>query len=65
MQKILLEIVSNLCNVLDRVEDVENKNIVLGGDFIIFFDPILDVSGCSPIIQKKVCRQMNPDKRKI
>lgn len=54
-----------MSNVLDRVEDVENKNIVLGGDFIIFFDPILDVPGCSPIIQKKVCRQMNPDKRKI
>ena len=34
-----LNTISTLCNLLDDITDLHCKNIILGGDFNIFFNP--------------------------
>lgn len=41
-------------NIFHRSENIENKNIVLGGDFSTFFKPVLEQQGGSSIIKRSV-----------
>ena len=40
-----LHTLNNLINVLETFEDIQNKIVVLGGDFNVFLNPSLDPEG--------------------
>ena len=40
-----LHTLNDLINVLETFEDIQNKSVVLGGDFNVFLNPSLDSEG--------------------
>ena len=48
-----LEILSDLVSIIDKVNDIQSKNIVLGGDFNVIFDISLASLGENPCLKKK------------
>ena len=48
-----LNTLSTLCNVLDDITDMHCKNIILGGDFNIFFNLTYEARGGNPKMKNK------------
>ena len=48
-----LETLSDLVSVIDKVRDIQSKNLVLGGDFNVLFDISLESLGGNPSLRKK------------
>ena len=48
-----LESLSDLVSIIDKVKDIQSKNIVLGGDFNVIFDISLESLGGNPCLKKK------------
>ena len=43
---------TDLSEILECVDNIENKNIIFVGDFNIIFDSFLDAQGGNPILKK-------------
>ena len=56
---------SDLVSILDKVKDIQNKNIVLGGDFNVIFDIILKSLGGNPCLKKKSIAKLIQIKEKF
>ena len=41
--------------MLQTFDDLENKIIILGGDFNLFLDSVLEAEGGSPVLKKIFC----------
>ena len=48
-----LQTLSDLNDILGNINDIETKNIILGGDFNVFFNLSLEASGENPVLKKK------------
>ena len=48
-----LHTLNDLINILETFEDIQNQNVVLGGDFNVILNPSLDSYGGKPVITKK------------
>ena len=48
-----LQTLSDLVSIIDKVEDIQSKNIVLGGDFNVIFDISIESLGGNPCLKKK------------
>ena len=44
---------SDLSNMLEKINDINNKNIGFGGDFNLFFEAKSEVQGGNPVLKKK------------
>ena len=44
---------SHLINLLEKIHDINNKSIVFGGDFNLFFEIKLEAQGENPVLKKK------------
>ena len=42
---------TDLSEILERVDNIQNKNIIFVGDFNIIFDSFLDAQGSNPILK--------------
>ena len=50
-----LNTLSTLCNLLGDIIDLHCKNIILGGDFNIFFYLTYSARGKNPKMKKEIC----------
>ena len=48
-----LQTVPDLNYILGNINDIETKNIILGGDFNVFLNLSLEASGGNPVLKKK------------
>ena len=48
-----LHTLNDLINILETFEDVQNKSVVLVGDFNVILNPSIDFKGGKPAIKKK------------
>ena len=48
-----LHTLNDLINILETFEDVQNKSVVLVGDFNVILNPSIDLKGGKPVIKKK------------
>ena len=48
-----LHSLNDLINVLETFEDIQNKNVILGGDFNVILNPSLYFEGGKPVIKKR------------
>ena len=48
----------DLLNILETLEDIQNKSVVLGGDFNVILNPSLDSEGDKPVIKKKTIAKL-------
>ena len=48
-----LHILNDLVNILETIEDIQNKSVVLGGDFNVILNLSLDSEGGKPVIKKR------------
>ena len=48
-----LESLSDLVSIINKIKDIQSKNIVLGGDINVVFDISLESLGGNPCLQKK------------
>ena len=48
-----LHTLNDLINILETFEDVQNKSVVLAGDFNVILNPSIDLKGGKPVIKKK------------
>ena len=55
---------SNLSSILEKINDINNKSIVFGGDFNLFFETKLEWRG-KPCTEEKNFSKTNTNKRKI
>ena len=55
---------SNLSSILEKINDINNKSIVFGGDFNLFFETKLEWRG-KPCTEEKNSSKTNANKRKI
>ena len=46
-----LHTLNDLINILETFEDIQDKSVVLGGDFNVIFNPSLDSEGGKPVIK--------------
>ena len=53
-----LNTLNNLLNILETFEDVQNKDIVLGGDFNVNLNHSLDLEGGKPLITRKTIAKL-------
>ena len=61
-----LSTLSDLSNMLEKMDDINNKSIVFGGDFDLFFEAKIEVStGKKPCTEEKTFSKTNTNKRKI
>ena len=60
-----LETLSDLVSILDKVKDIQSKNIVLGGDFNVVFDISLKSLGGNPCLKKKSIAKLIQIKEKL
>ena len=44
---------TKLSQMLNSVANITNKNVILGGDFNLFFNTALETQGENPILKKK------------
>ena len=49
---------SEFSNFLNKIDDIKNKKIILGGDFNAYFDSKLDASGGKPTIKKQTIAKL-------
>ena len=47
-----LQTLSDLNDILGNINDIETKNIILGGDFNVFFNLSLEANGGNPVLKK-------------
>ena len=59
-----LSTLSDLSNMLEKIDDINNKNIVFGGDFNLFFEAKLEVQGGNLVLKKKIFSKTNTNKKK-
>ena len=45
-----LHTLNNLLRILETFEDIQNENVVLGGNFNVILNPSLDLVGGKPVI---------------
>ena len=55
------ETVSNLVSIIDKVKDIQSKNIVLGGDFNVIFDISLEILGGKSMFEKEINSKIDSD----
>ena len=60
-----LETLSDLVSIIDKVKDIQSKNIVLGGDFNVIFDISLESLGGNPCLKKKSIAKLIQIKEKF
>ena len=60
-----LETLSDLVSIKGKVKDIQSKNIVLGGDFIVIFDISLESLGGNPCLKKKSIEKLIQIKEKF
>ena len=53
-----LNVLTTLCNFLSNISDLHCKNIIIGGDFNVFFDTNYEAQGGNPTL-KKVSNEIN------
>ena len=53
-----LHTLNDLINIQKTFEDIQNKSIVLGGDFNVILNPCLDSGGGKPVIKKKTIAKL-------
>ena len=53
-----LQILNDLINILETLEDIQNKSAVLGGDFNVSLNSSLDSEGGKPVIKKKIIAKL-------
>ena len=61
-----LHTLNDLINILETFKDIQNKSVVLGGDFDVILNSSLDSEGGKPVIKKKTIAKLiqiteNPD----
>lgn len=44
---------SDLTNILEKINDINNKSYVFGGDLNLFFEARLEAQGGNPVMRKK------------
>ena len=49
-----LQTLSDIVSILDKVKDIQSKNIVLGGDFSVIFDISLESLGGKSLFEKEI-----------
>ena len=49
-----LSTLSDLSNMLEKIDDINNKSIVFGGDFNLFFEVKLEAQGGNPVLEKSL-----------
>ena len=64
-----LSTLSDLSNVrkvkLKKIDDINNKSVVFGRDFNLFFEAKLEAQGRKPCTEEKIFSKTNTNKRKI
>ena len=60
-----LESLSDLVSIIDKVKDIQSKNIVLGGDFNVIFDISLESLAGKPCLKKKSIVKLIQIKEKL
>ena len=60
-----LETLLDLVSIIDKVKDIQSKNIVLGGDFNVIFDISLESLGGNPCLKKKSIAKLIQIKEKF
>ena len=60
-----LQTLSELVSIIDKVKDIQSKNIVLGGDFNVIFDISLESLGGNPCLKKKSIAKLIQIKEKF
>ena len=53
-----LHTLNDLVNILETIEDIQNKSVVLGGDFNVILNPSLDSEGGKPVIKKRTIAKL-------
>ena len=53
-----LHTLNNLINILENSKDIQDKSVVLGGDFNVIFNPSLDSEGGKPVIKKRTIAKL-------
>ena len=53
-----LHTLNDLENILETIEDIQNKSVVLGGDFNVILNPSLDSEGGKPVIKKRAIAKL-------
>ena len=48
----------HLKNILETFEDIQNKSVLLGGEFNVILNPSLDSHGGKPVIKKKTTAKL-------
>ena len=60
-----LETLLDLVSIIDKVKDIQSKNIVLGGDFNVMFNISLESLGGNPCLKKKSIAKLIQIKEKF
>ena len=60
-----LETLLDQVSIIDKVKDIQSKNIVLGGDFNVIFDISLESLGRNPCLRKKSIAKLIQIKEKF
>ena len=53
-----LHTLNNLINIPETLEDIQNKSVVIGGDFNVILNPPLDSDGGKHVIKKKTITKL-------
>ena len=53
-----LHTLNDLINILETFVGIQNKIVVLGGDFNVILNSSLDSDGCMPVIKKKTIAKL-------
>ena len=49
----------DLSNMLEKIDDINNKSIIFGGDFNLFFEAKLRAQGGNPCTEEKIFSKTN------
>ena len=60
-----LRTLSDLSNMLEKIDVINNKSIVFGGYFNLFFEAKLEAQGGNPELKKRIFSKTNANKTKI
>ena len=53
-----LSTLSDFSNMLEKVDDINNKSIKFGGDFNLFFEAKLEAQEGNPVLKKKTLAKL-------
>ena len=53
-----LHTLNDLINILETFEDIQNKSVVLGGNFNVILNPSIDSEGGKPVIKKRTIAKL-------